>query len=219
MEEYPRIVVANDASGAVQAAQEGLAVMIVDIIDMSTTLEGALDRGACAVLGASPDMTRAPVFVDPARIGRYAAELSHRFDSSIVLIAEPRVGKEEERLKRCTKFLKGVEEAQGRIAAVVPNLGAETAKLVDFKGKVVVAITDAGGVAFDAAFQVTDRVITGTVARTLDKKGKAPAEAAVVRALQAMRDKKGIAVVAASANSLEDVLAAEFLAKEIRKSI
>lgn len=35
--------------------------MIVDVIDMSTTLESALDAGAYAVLGSSPDHTTAPV--------------------------------------------------------------------------------------------------------------------------------------------------------------
>ena len=37
---------------------EGMLVMIADVIDMSTTLESALDAGAYAALGASPDYTR-----------------------------------------------------------------------------------------------------------------------------------------------------------------
>jgi hypothetical protein len=58
METLRRIIVESDASGAREAARAGLMVMIVDVIDMSTTLESALDAGAAAVLGASPDFTR-----------------------------------------------------------------------------------------------------------------------------------------------------------------
>ena len=55
-------------------------------------------------------------------------------------------------------------------------------------------------------------MVTGTVARTLAQKGLQPALTAVRRAKNLMQDKAGIAVVAASRSSLEDVLAAQFIA-------
>lgn len=214
-----KVVTLTDASGAVKAARRGLAVMIVDVIDMSTTLESALDAGASAVLGASPDFTTAPVQVNPYRMGLAAARMARENETEIVIVAEPRVGSDEERLARCTRFLAGVEEGKGRIAAVIPNLGAETPKLLDLQGRVVAAITDTGGVAYDAAYQVTPLVVTGTVARTLKQKGKTPAMTAAERGLQLLSEASGIAVVAASGNSLEDVLAARFIASLIRRRL
>jgi hypothetical protein len=76
MERSRQIIVTSDASGAQQAAKEGYLVMIVDVIDMSTTLESALEAGAAVVLGGSPDFTRAPVEVDPEGVGRHAARLA-----------------------------------------------------------------------------------------------------------------------------------------------
>jgi hypothetical protein len=68
-------------------------------------------------------------------------------------------------------------------------------------------------VAFDAAFQESRRLTVGTVARTLKQKGMEPALTAVSRARKMLQETdQGIAVVAASRNSLEDVLAAQFIA-------
>lgn len=212
MERFKQIIVTSDASGAQQAARQGLLVMIVDVIDMSTTLESALEAGALAVLGASPDETRAPVKVDPQRIGRYAAQLARSGDTGIILVSEPRVGSDEERLSRCQKVVKGITAEGGRIEAVLPNLGAETPRILDMSGKVVVAVTDTGGVAFDAAFTESPQVITGTVARTYRHRGLEPALRAVQRARQEWGEAAGLAVVAASRNSMEDVLAAQFIA-------
>lgn len=212
MARFKNIRVTTDASGAQQAAREGLLVMVVDVIDMSTTLESALDAGAYRVLGASPDFTRAPVAVDPEDIGRKAAGVAREAGTGIVVVSEPRVGSDQERLARCQKLLRGIESQGGRIEAVVPNLGAETPRITAMEDRVVVAVTDTGGVAFDAAFQVNPGVVTGTVARTLAQKGLQPALTAVRRAKNLMQDKAGIAVVAASRNSLEDVLAAQFIA-------
>ncbi|CEO89494.1 hypothetical protein SSCH_50031 [Syntrophaceticus schinkii] len=47
------ITVTTDASGAYHAACSGQVVVIVDVIDMSTTLEVAIQEGAALVLGAS----------------------------------------------------------------------------------------------------------------------------------------------------------------------
>lgn len=207
----------TDASGAVSAAKQGLAVMIVDVIDMSTTLESALDAGAVKVFGASPDFTRAPVKVDPERIGRIAARTALAEGVGIIVVSEPRTGGDEERLQRCQKLMEGLNSEGVIIEAIVPNLGAETPLLTDFENRVVVAVTDTGGVAFDAAYQITDKVVTGTIARTLRQKGTAPATTAALRALTLMEHAPGIAVVAASRNSQEDILAARYILELIKE--
>jgi hypothetical protein len=212
------IIVSTDASGAQEAARAGFLVMIVDIIDMSTTLESALDAGAYAVLGASPDFTKAPVKVSPEHIGRQAALLARQSGEGIILVAEPRVGLDEERLARCQKIIRGIEIEKGMVEAIIPNIGAETPKLANLNKKVVVAVSDTGGVAYDAAFMENHRVITGTVARTYRQKGLQPALTAVRRIQEIISDKdRGVAIVAASRNSMEDVLAAQFIANLLLK--
>ncbi len=213
MEKLKRIIVSSDASGAQEAARAGMLVMIVDVIDMSTTLESALDAGAYAVLGASPDFTRAPVKVLPEEIGKHAVRLSKASGNGIILVAEPRVGSEEERIARCQKIIKGIEKEKGFIEAILPNIGAETPKLANMNQRVVVAVSDTGGVAYDAAFVENQRVITGTIARTFSQKGMQPAMTAVRRVWETIEDgDKGVAIIAASSNSMEDVLAAQFIA-------
>jgi len=207
-----RLIITSDASGAQEAARAGMLVVIVDVIDMSTTLESALDAGAYAVLGASPDFTRAPVKLSPEQIGKRAAALSRHTEHGIILVAEPRVGSEEERIARCQKVIRGIEAEKGVIEAVVPNIGAETPKLADMHRRVVVAVSDTGGVAYDAACVESEMVITGTVARTYRQKGIQPAMTAVSRIYRNLNDgSTGVALVAASRNSLEDVLAAQFI--------
>jgi hypothetical protein len=216
MEKFSRVIIGSDASGACQAAREGLLVMIVDVIDMSTTLESALDAEALAVLGCSPDYTRAPVQVNPEQIGQKAAVLARSKQTGIILVAEPRSGTEADRMSRCQRVLRGIEKEKGLVEAILPNIGAETPRLADMKNRVVVAVTDTGGVAFDAAYSISERVITGTVARTLAQKGMQPALSAVKRAQEHMReDDPGIAIIAASRNSMEDMLAAQFIANLI----
>lgn len=118
--------------------------MIVDVIDMSTTLESALDAGAVKVFGASPDFTRAPVKVDPERIGRIAARTALTEGVGVIVVSEPRTGGDEERLQRCQKLMEGLNSEGVIIEAVVPNLGAETPLLTHFENRVVVAVTDTG---------------------------------------------------------------------------
>jgi len=208
-------MVTSDASGAVKAARQGLAILVVDVIDMSTTLESALDEGALKVFGASPDFTRAPVKVDPERIGRIAARVALEADTGVIVVAEPRAGGNEERLQRCQKLIGGLNSQGAIIEAVVPNLGAETPRLTDFENRVVVAVTDTGGVAFDAAYQETNLVATGTVARTLRQKGTEPANTGARRGIELMSQSAGVAVVAASGNSQEDILAARYIMETI----
>ncbi len=211
-EKLPKIILSADASGAQQAAREGMLVMIIDIIDMSTSLESAIDAGALAVFGASPDVTRAPVETAPEHVGMAAGRLAKEYGTNIILIAEPRAGRDDERLARCQKLIKGIEKEQSFIEKVLPNLGAEIYKLADFENRVVVAASDTGGVAYDAAFLFTSQVYTGTVARSKNKKGMEPALAAVERIWQHYRETdSGIAIVAASSNSQEDILAAKLI--------
>ena len=212
MEKLPQVILTTDASGAQKAARDGMLVMIVDIIDMSTTLESAIDAGAFAVFGASPDFTRAPVELAPEKVGRVAGRLAKENDLKIILIAEPRVGNDAERLDRCKKVIKGIESQKAVIERVLPNAGAEVYKLCDFKNRIVVAVSDTGGVAYDAAFLYARKVFTGTVARSMTKKGIEPALCAVDRVLDNYQENdNGIAIVAASKNSQEDVLAAQFI--------
>ncbi|MGE5453579.1 MAG: hypothetical protein ACM3O9_00120 [Methylocystaceae bacterium] len=213
----PRIITLTDASGAFWAAGQGMLVVVVDVIDMSTTLEAALEAGASMVLGASPDFSSAPVTLDPYRIGLYGAEQAAMFSTSVVVISEPRVGSEADRSARCQKLLAGIKAGNGQMDGIFPNLGAETPRLIELKNKVVIAATDTGGVAFDAAFQVAPtRVTVGTIARTLGKRGRQPVEACLERVRQMVIETSaaGIAVVAASRNSLEDVLASNYIATQ-----
>ncbi|RYD02529.1 hypothetical protein N752_24685 [Desulforamulus aquiferis] len=169
------------------------------------------------MLGASPDGASPPVDLKPEVIGQQAAAIALAAGSSVVLVTEPRVGTDEERAKNAARFLSGVRLGGAEVTAIIPNLGAETPKICHLKGRVVVAATGTGGVAYDAAMTAgAPEVITGTVARTMKKKGTAPARAAAKRAVEAARRlNTGICVVAASANSLEDLLAAEYIMKLI----
>jgi hypothetical protein len=194
------ITVTTDASGAYHAACSGQVVVIVDVIDMSTTLEVAIQEGAALVLGASPVNCKAPVPVNPAAIGKYAAVMADELKTEVVVIAEPRIGRAAE-----------VTEA-----GIYPNQGAETARLVDFKDKIVVAVTDCGGAAFDTAFNAGAPVLTGTVARTPGRTGWENAARAIERAAAlAEEEGRGIALVAASGKALDDVLATYYLSERL----
>lgn len=214
------VVLATDASGAAEAARRGHVVVVVDIIDMSTALESALDEGALAVFGASPDGADPPVPVDPEKIGNMAGKTARLAGTDVILISEPRAGGDKERIRNARKAISGIERAGARVIEILPNIGAEVACLADLKGLVVIAITGSGGVAFDAAVTAgAPDVLTGTVARTMRKKGPVPARDSARRAVEAARRlKTGITVVAASGNSVEDVLAARYIHELIETS-
>lgn len=210
----PVINCSADASGARQAGLQEQIVVIVDLIDMSTTLEAALEEGALAVFGASPDETRAPVPVDPVSIGRKAGQEAKSREAPVVIVAEPRWGTDRERLQSCRSVIKGLKDSGITDYQIVPNLGITTAKLISFDKTVVIAVTNSGGIAFDAAWTAGGNVLTATIARTWKMKGEEPAEAGVRRALKLATDlKKDLCFVAASSRAQEDILAAQYLAR------
>jgi hypothetical protein len=212
----PVVTVTANASGAVKAAQNGDVVIVVDVIDMSTTLETALEAGAVRVFGACPDGLKVPVIVNPEKIGFEAGKCAAAHNCDVVIVSEPRSGTDAERKARCVSVMKGASLAGARVAAVVPNIGAETANLVNFENTVVVAVTNSGGVAFDAAFQAGADVFTVTVARTLKMKGGEPSRKGIERVCSfALSEGKDIAVVAASGNAVEDMLGAQYIVQRI----
>lgn len=210
-----RYQLTSDASGAALAGKRGDVVVVVDVIDMSTTAEALWDEGVVGVWGAAPIHCKAPVNVNPERIGYLAGQEALAKGTDVIVVSEPRVGSEDERRRLCQPVLDGLAKAGAIVKGIVPNLGSETVKIIEVQGLVAVLVTDTGGTAFDAAFQAdAAAVTTATVARTRRKRGQQPAIDGVRRAIQlADRYNTSISFVAASANSLEDVLAVEYLGK------
>lgn len=214
---YRTLNLAFNASGAVEGARRSDVVVIVDVIDMSTGAEAALEAGALAIFGAAASGCKTQVNLNPERIGYLAGKKALKHKTSLIIIAEPRQGDDQERKKSAEAVLTGVARSGAEVGLIIPNIGREITKLVDFKEKVALFVTDAGGVAFDAAYNNgAPAVLTATVARTPLKKGIEPARAGVLRAIEAATKlNSGITVVAASSNSLEDVLAGEFIMQQI----
>lgn len=204
------VIVASNASGAAYFASLGYLVIIVDVIDMSTSLEVALENGANKVFGASPDYTKAPVKVNPEKIGYIAGERALEINKGVIIISEPRYGKYNDRKDRCKKVLTGIKNSGASVIDIIPNIGAEVSKITNFENNVVICVSDTGGVAFDAAFVHSKDVTIGTIARTSHFRGTQPALNAANRAIN-LAKKRPIAVIAASSNSLEDLLAANYI--------
>lgn len=209
-----RLQVTADASGAAAAGIRGDVVVIVDVIDMSTTAEALWDEGILCIWGAATANSRSPVTVNPEKMGYMAGQSAMERGCGVIVISEPRVATMEERLKLCRPALEGLKKVGIEPEGVYANLGAETIKEFQAMGKVALLVTDTGGTAFDAAIQAgASAVTTATIARTRAKRGIEPARAGLSRAMDlAAKTGKGLTFVAASANSWEDVLAAEYLA-------
>lgn len=212
-----KVTLTSDASGAAEAGSRLLVAVIVDVIDFSTSMEAAIDAGAAAIFGAAPVMATPPVKVNSFLMGSLAGLEALRLGTDVIVLAEPRVGDERARREAAAASINGIESTGAKVTHIIPNLGAEIPKLVNMNGKVVLGATCTGGTAFDAAVSAgSPAVLTGTIARTMLKSGLASAQSAARRALrEAHRLETEIAVVAASGNSIEDMLAAEYIYKVI----
>ncbi|MDW7673044.1 MAG: hypothetical protein SCK28_00770 [Bacillota bacterium] len=208
----------TDASGARTAAMAGMVTVIVDVIDMSTSIEVCLKEGALAAFGASPLQHKCPVDTNPILVAEAAVKKGAAYGAEIIIITEPRVGTPVERAATSSRVIEAIKEKGGSIAAILPNLGSEIGKLANFNNKVVIAVTATGGTAFDAAFNVLqdERITTATIARIPGYKGIEVAEIGLKRAISlAKKYDTGIVFVAASGNSIEDVLAAQYLSETV----
>jgi len=207
-----KVYMTMDASGAYKAAINGHIVVIVDIIDMSTSLETALEMGAAAVFGASPDQIYAPVIVNPEKIAMGAAFVAQKLNTEVIIIGEPRFASKEEQMENCQRLVNKLTEMNTKICDFVPNVGKELWAFAHIGKKIAIAVTSTGGVAFDAAYNAGGIVTTATIARTRHMRGKAPALKGAYRAKNlALELKRDISYVAASSKSYEDVLAAKYL--------
>jgi hypothetical protein len=206
------ITVAYNLSGAIEAAKMGRFIVLVDVIDMSTTMEGLWEAGALKLWGAAP-VGKGQPYTNPYLIGRAAAKEATEKKTQVYIIAEPRVGGLDERVKRAGAVLAGIKDEGHTVGGIWPNLGAETAKFTNWQDKLVVIVTDAGGTIFDAVWQLGGRITTVTVARTMQMKGETAAKKGIQRAITMAGDAP-LTLVAASSNALEDILAVQYLAQQ-----
>ena len=205
-----------NASGASEAGKRGRVVAIVDVVDSSTSAEAALAHGAAAVLGAAPAGVDAPTKVDAGAVGRRAAALAARAGTDVVVVAEPRVGDEEERRRRALPVLQALRTSSVPYE-LVPNQGAELPTLVRVEGRIVVVISSTGGTAFDAALAGgAPAVCFATTARVEGRTGWEVADDGIRRAL-GLAEEHGtnLSLVAATANSADDCLAVFELARRV----
>jgi hypothetical protein len=203
-----------DASGAAEAGRRGRVVCVVDVVDASTTAEAALANGAPAVFGAAPAGARVPVAVDPAAVARRAAE--QEAGLGVVVAAEPRVGDPSAREQRAGPVLEALRDA-GIGWDLVPNQGAELPGLVKLDGRVVIVVSTTGGAAFDAALAAgAPGACFATTGRVEGRTGWDVAQAGAERAVALARlAGTGLTIVAASANSADDTLAAGEIARRV----
>lgn len=198
-----------DASGAAEAGRRGRVVCVVDVVDSATSAEAALAHGAVAVFGAAPAGAMPPVPVEPEGPAKRAAEAAREHGTDVVVAAEPRVGPDQERLARA-QAVTDVLAAAGVEVQVVPNQGAELPGVVELRGRVVVVVSTTGGTAFDAALAAgAPAVCFATTARVEGRTGWQVADLGAERAAAlAEEHDAGLSIVAASANSADDCLAA-----------
>lgn len=213
MNEMALLKIYANASGAVKAATEGDIVVIVDVIDMSTTAESLLRQHPICILGAAPNEHRAPVDTDPVAIAKYAVIIAKKKNTDVVVISEPRFCSDDERKKRTSHILEVLKSEEMPFHGPYPNAGSEISNIVDTAGKVVIIVSDTGGLAFDAAFQIAgEKVMTATIARVPGLTSHEVISGCVKRISEhAKKMKCNISLVAASSNSTEDVLAVQFL--------
>jgi hypothetical protein len=157
-----------------------------------------------------------PVKVEPGAIGRRAAAAAIREATDVVVIAEPRIGTEEERRSRALPVLQALR-TQRIEYELAPNQGAELARAVRLRGRVAVIVSSTGGTAFDAAMAAgAPAACFATTGRIEGQTGWDVLQRGVRRAIDlALRNDSDLSIVAASANSSDDVLAAFELARAV----
>lgn len=212
-----RLEVAFDATGAAEAGARGRVVAVVDVVDAATSAEAALAAGAVGVLGASPVAgAMVPVEVRPEAVAAQAATLAKLHETDVVVVAEPRVGSDEERVQRAGPVIKTLEGADVGFE-MVPNQGAGLPGLVKLTGRVVIVVSAAGGVAFDAALTAgAPGVCFATTARIAGLTGWEVIRLGARRAIElAYVNGGGLTVVAASSNATDDFVAAFEIARTV----
>lgn len=207
-----------NASGAFQAAKRGDIVVVVDVIDMSTTAEGLISMGAVAVLGAAPDGLDA-YHTNPYRIGCTVGIKGVCDNLPILVVSEPRIGSEGKRMQTASPVIRGIQDSGGEVTAILPNVGAS---IVDCdiiqnalkQGFIAVLVTASGGVCYDVAYNNGAAcVLTATTARISGKSGQEIVESVVKRIMSvAAKLQSDITIVAASSQALEDIHASQCIA-------
>lgn len=208
--------VAFDATGAAEAGSRGRVVAVVDVVDAATSAEAALAAGAVGVLGAAPADVEVPVEVRPKAVAAHAVTLAKLHETDVVVVAEPRVASHEERVQRAAPIIEALEAADVGFD-VVPNQGAGLPGLVKLEGRVVIVVSAAGGVAFDAALTAgAPAVCFVTTARIVGMTGWEVTQSGARRAIDlAKQNGSGLTVVAASSNATDDFLGAFEIARTV----
>jgi hypothetical protein len=208
----PTLELTFNASGAAEAGARGRVVVIVDVVDSSTSAEAALAGGALDVLGAAPAGVTVPVPVDPGAVGRRAASVAAKTGTDVLVVSEPRVATDDERRGRTLPVLQALRTA-GVGYELAPNQGAELLRAANLEGRLVVVVSTTGDAALAAG---ASSVGFATTARIEGRTGWDVAAAGARRAIEAAREARaGISIVAASANSTDDVLGSFELARAI----
>jgi hypothetical protein len=208
--------VAFDATGAAEAGARGRVVAVVDVVDAATSAEAALAAGAIEVLGAAPAGARAPVDLQPKSVASRAGSLAKLHETDVLVAAEPRVASHEERLQSVAPVIEALELADVDFE-VVPNQGAGLPGLVKLEGRVVIVVSAAGGVAFDAALTAgAPGVCFATTARIVGMTGWEVTRTGARRAIDMARESgSDLTVVASSSNATDDFLAAFEIARAV----
>jgi hypothetical protein len=133
-----------------------------------------------------------------------------------VVVAEPRVGTDEDRRKRALPVLQALRTASVEYE-LVANQGAELPGLIDVKDLVVVIVSTTGGAAFDAALaEGAPGACFATTARVEGKTGWDVLSIGARRAVDlADEHSTDLTIVASSANSTDDCLGAFELARRV----
>jgi hypothetical protein len=131
-------------------------------------------------------------------------------------VAEPRVGPDERRRAISLPVLQALTTAGVRYE-LAANQGAELPGLVNVERRIVVLVSSTGGTAFDAALAAgAPAACFLTTARVTGRTGWDMVGVGARRAI-ALADEHGadLAIVAASANSADDVLAAFEISRRV----